>query len=140
MTETAPLLAWDPQTCTVGNAEMDARHREFVELLNGLNDTDDAGFAAMFDHLCEHTRQHFAAEESRMRQCSFPALAEHCGEHHRVLGELAQIGRLVGRGRLALGRAYASDSLPHWFRLHLATMDSALAAHWKRHIAGTRPS
>jgi hemerythrin len=35
----------------------------------------------------------------------------------------------VNSGRLKLARAVVRGQLPGWFRLHAATMDSALAAH-----------
>jgi len=93
-------------------------------------------FAARFDTLVVHTRAHLDAEENRRRQCGFPAFVEHTGEHRRVLGELTQISRQVAGGWLSRARACIRQDLPQWFRLHLATMDGALAAHWKRRAAG----
>lgn len=62
-----------------------------------------------------------------MRLCHFPAMAEHEGEHFRVLGDMLQFNRAIQRGRLIMARAYVRDSLPEWFRLHLTSMDAALA-------------
>lgn len=73
-----------------------------------------------------------------MRISRFPALGEHEGEHHRVYGDLVQMHRAVQRGRLALARAYVRTGLADWFMLHIASMDSALAAHLKR--VGVAPS
>lgn len=110
---------------------MDQTHREFCALVELLSGADDAEFALLFGKLVEHTRQHFAEEGRLMRLCKFPAIGEHEGEHHRVLGEMLQFNRAVLRGRLPLARAYVRTGLPEWFALHLATMDSVLAARLK---------
>jgi hypothetical protein len=49
-----------------------------------------------------------------------------------VLGELEKFERQINLGRESFARAYVRQALPDWFRLHAATMDSALAAHWRR--------
>lgn len=139
------MLIWVPQRHRLGVTEMDGTHREFAALAEALARADDAAFAVLFRQLVEHTRLHFAAEGRLMRLCSFPALAEHEGEHARVLGDLLQFNRAVQRGRLQLARAYLGSGLPEWFELHLATMDRALAHHLARHpdeagaSAGDRP-
>jgi hemerythrin len=131
-------LAWNEARHGLGQAEMDAEHREFLALLDILNDTDDAEFPVLFQKLVDHVRLHFVTEGRLMRLEKFPALGEHEGEHHRVLGELLQFNRAVKRGRLPLARGYVRIGLPEWFELHLSTMDSALAAHLKRQ--GSRQS
>ncbi len=67
-----------------------------------------------------------------MRASRYPGIAEHEGEHHRVLGELVQLNLSIKRGRIALARAYVKDGLAPWFHLHTATMDAALTAHLER--------
>jgi hemerythrin-like metal-binding protein len=115
----------------LGVAEMDATHREFVELADALMLACDDEFPALFARLAEHTRQHFEHEGRLMKSCRFPATGEHNSEHLRVLGELAHFGRAIATGRLGLARKYAM-SLPDWFATHLATMDRALAGCLKR--------
>lgn len=120
---------WSDQRHTLGLSEMDTAHWEFVELANALGACPDSEFAERFKALMNHTRAHFAAEEELMAKSAFPAFGEHREEHQRVLGELAQFARGLGRGRVFLCRTYVQSGLPEWFELHLATMDSALAAH-----------
>ena len=71
-----------------------------------------------------------------------------CGRSHseiettrslRVLGKLTQIKKQVDKGLISFGRMYVREGLPGWFRLHAATMDSALAAHWKHHASPREP-
>ena len=125
-------FVWNKERNTLGVAEMDITHREFVAHVAALIETDDTAFPAQFDALLEHTRAHFAAEDANMLTYGFPAIREHTSEHRRVLGEMGAFQRSMQNGRLNLARAYVRDGIPAWFRLHLATMDSALAAHLKR--------
>lgn len=111
----------------LGVADMDATHREFVDLADRLIAASDDEFPSLFAELRDHTRLHFEYEGRLMKQCRFPATGEHNSEHLRVLGELAQLARGVAAGRLKMARSYAAD-LPGWFATHLATMDAALAA------------
>jgi hemerythrin len=127
-------LAWNEARHGLGQAEMDSEHREFLALLDILNDAEDAEFPVLFQKLVDHVRLHFVTEGRLMRLVKFPALGEHEGEHHRVLGELLQFNRAVKRGRLLLARGYVRMGLPEWFELHRSTMDSALAAHLKRQV------
>ncbi len=125
-------MKWDDSADVLGIDEMDHTHREFSALVNLLIETSDAEFIVLFGKLLDHCRQHFSNEGRLMRISRFPALGEHEGEHHRVYGDLVQMNRAVQRGRTLLARAYVKNGLEEWFNLHLATMDSALAAHLKK--------
>ena len=132
MANNAPAIVWDEARNALGVPEMDVTHQEFVAQVAELIVSDDAAFPAKFDALLEHTRAHFAAEDANMQATRFPASGEHSSEHRRVLGEMGAFQRSLQSGRLGLARAYVRDGIPAWFRLHLATMDSALAAHLKK--------
>ncbi len=123
-------MPWDARY-SLGVAEMDATHRDFIGLADALLAAVDADFADIFAKLHEHTRQHFEHEGKLMKACRFPAIGEHNSEHLRVLGELAYFSRGVKAGRFKLARDYAK-ALPGWFATHLATMDAALAGCLKR--------
>ncbi len=122
------VLTWHPEVHALGVAEMDATHQEFVRELAALQRAGDEDFPRLFDELVQHLRAHFDNESRLMRECRFPPIAIHEGEHRRVLGEVASIGRSVARGQLGLARAYVAVGMVEWFHNHLATMDSALAA------------
>ncbi|WP_428827517.1 bacteriohemerythrin [Azonexus sp. IMCC34842] len=123
-------MPWD-ERYVLGVAEMDATHRDFVELAYALLIAGDDEFPVLFAELHDHTRRHFDNEGKLMKSCRFPAIGEHHSEHLRVLGELAHFSRSVAAGRLGMARNYVKG-LPEWFATHLATMDSALAACLKR--------
>lgn len=110
---------------------MDEAHYEFIDQLNQLADASGHDFDHKFLALVEHVTNHFADEKALMEASGFPAITEHVDEHQRILGELNQLKRKVTKGAKKLARAYIKERLPEWFHLHLATMDSALAAHTK---------
>lgn len=129
------MLSWNPALYALGVAEMDATHEEFARLANEVAQAGDADFPHLFAILVDHTQRHFDNESQLMRACAFPAIAEHEGEHRRVLGDLAQMRRLIEEGKPRLARLYVCQGVPDWFRNHIATMDAALAISLKRKAA-----
>lgn len=126
------LIEWNDQDFMLGLDVMDNTHREFIELVNELAIADNASFPALFDQLIQHMKVHFQQEDELMTSSKFPAFSEHHGEHQRILGELNMFKKRVDKGLIVFGRNYIKDRLPEWFRLHLATMDSATAMHLKQ--------
>jgi hemerythrin-like metal-binding protein len=125
------IIEWDDERFALGVEEMDRTHIEFIALINRMEDAEGVEFASLFDEMLEHTRAHFDHENRLMMEHGFPAISEHRGEHDRVLGEMTRFSKSIHKGLVAFGRSYIRDSLPQWFPLHAATMDSALAAHLK---------
>lgn len=123
---------WDDARHTLGMAEIDGVHRDFITQVAALISASDAEFPALFQTLVAHTREHFIAEGKLMRESRYQGLGVHESEHHRVLGELQQLNRSLKRGRLPLVRAYVKEGLPEWFDTHLAMMDTALVMHLKK--------
>lgn len=115
-----------------GTDAMAATHQALAELIEDLIQADSAAFPARFQVLLALFKLHVAEEGGLMRASRYPGIAEHEGEHHRVLGELVQLNQSLKRGRLALVRAYVKEGLAPWLDLHVTTMDDALATHLKR--------
>jgi hemerythrin-like metal-binding protein len=111
---------------------VDATHQALADLIEGLIQADSAAFPSRFQALLALIRLHIAEEGGLMRASRYPGIAEHEGEHHRVLGELMQLNRSLKRGRIALVRAYVKKGLAPWFDLHMTTMDAALTTHIER--------
>ena len=126
---------WEPARHTLGVAELDDAHQDFIGQVAALIAASDAEFPALFAVLINHTREHFMAEGRLMREAKYQGLGIHEGEHHRILGELQQLNRTLKRGHLPLVRAYVKQGLPEWFDTHLAMMDGALVAHLKKSAA-----
>jgi hemerythrin-like metal-binding protein len=119
------LLDWSPEL-ELGLAPMDATHREFVALLNTLNDGSDADLARLLEEFIAHTVVHFEQENDWMQRSGFPPVGCHMGEHERVLDLMRQVLAMVKAGQPAAGRILIAE-LPAWFANHAATMDNALA-------------
>ncbi len=134
------MLNWNPALHALGVDAMDATHEAFTRLTSETIRASDEDFPYLLNALVEHTRQHFENESSLMRHYGFAAIAEHEGEHRRVLGELLHMLNAVQEGRLRFARLYVSQGLPEWFRNHLATMDAALAACIKQQVAAPVPA
>lgn len=132
MTAALPIEQPAPTLDTSG---IDATHRALAELIEAAVQADSAAFPSRFQALLALMRLHIAEEGGLMRASRYPGLAEHEGEHHRVLGELMQLNRSLKRGRIALARAYVKGGMAPWLDLHVATMDAALMAYL-RHQAG----
>lgn len=136
---TDPAVTYSPDTPLTWGDElsvkidfMDETHQAFIELVNSLIATSGKQqFIEQYEVLIEHTKQHFQREEEKMLETGFPATGEHQADHRRVLNELAGFQRSLQRGRVQLVRMFVKERLPEWFRLHLATMDTALAVHIK---------
>lgn len=123
-------MSWQ-ETYLLGNSEIDEMHREFVTLLDKLNQASGEEFVSLFHSLKAHTQKHFDHELSLMQQSHFTSTAEHNDDHQRILGEINQMEKRLRPATLPLVKAWASERLPQWFELHITTMDSALAAHLK---------
>ncbi len=124
-------FAWNDKTHLLHFPEMDSTHREFVDLLVRAQRAPDAELQQCIGRLLEHTRAHFEHESGMMNACGLSSCAEHEAEHHRILAELGRMGARAEGGRTAFVRAYLAEAMPDWFRTHLATMDSELAARYR---------
>jgi hemerythrin len=117
------------QQYQLGNQQMDAVHREFVNQCVETLACTGGEFARRFQCLFEHTHKHFADEEVQMLSSGYSALAEHRADHQRILGDMDRFNQRIAAGRSAMARAWLNDSLPTWFDIHARTMDSSLVAH-----------
>jgi hemerythrin-like metal-binding protein len=124
-----PAVQWS-DTYVLGVAQMDATHREFIDLLNAVVDAADEQVLAALDAFIAHTVEHFAQEDRWMQETGFPPLHCHTAEHANVLGVMNEVRGMVGDGKTDVGRVLAREMAP-WFDIHAATMDAALAA-WLR--------
>jgi diguanylate cyclase (GGDEF)-like protein/hemerythrin-like metal-binding protein len=98
-------LAWrDSNAC--GNAQIDAEHRQLVELANRLSAAESAppaAYEAAVSALIDALTDHFAAEERMLEAGGYPGLAEHRRTHAALLAKAAAL-RASG-GSLAAGEA-----------------------------------
>lgn len=131
---TLTTLAWT-DSLAVGNAVIDAEHKETVDHLAALAAADETTFPALFAAFARHLRDHLAHEEALMRQYGFPPYPIHKREHDRVRLELEGLEERLAAGDLTQARVYACEVVPEWFIRHKNTMDAATAA-WIRSQGG----
>lgn len=125
-----PALAPDLQ---LGDPEVDTIHAEFVHLLDLADRATDEELIAALDVWIDHTRQHFAQEESWMEATGFGPRHCHAGQHGHVLHVSGLVrAKMADEGRFDLGRRLVSE-LRDWFAHHVTTMDSMMVSHLREH-------
>ncbi|HEY9280008.1 MAG TPA: hemerythrin domain-containing protein [Eoetvoesiella sp.] len=127
---TEPLLP--PETerdvTLLGYGPMDKIHQEFDTLVQYTLTCPDAELAKQIKLLKQHLQEHFQAEDSWMRETSFPAADCHINEHAAVLQSANEVSDQVATGDVSSVRSFAA-ALADWFPGHADYLDSALA-HW----------
>ena len=103
---TQPLIDWNVRFNT-GHAEIDAQHRELVELINGFAaDVQRGGsqHVQIFEQFKKHLRAHFVFEEEVLRRLAVPPdMLASQSTHHRESIELLD----------GLGQQLANDPREH---------------------------
>ena len=125
-----PTLQWS-EALAMGLPFMDSRHREFVDLLGGVEEADDAALLEQWRALVTHTQQHFDTEDRWMRDTQFASSNCHSVQHRVVLQVLREGVDLGAKGELQPIRQMARE-LALWFPQHAQSMDAALALHLRR--------
>lgn len=123
----------------MGDAVVDAEHRQFIDIVNRLNaairdHADPAAVAAICDDLVVEAAAHFASEEAVMSREGFGGLPAHRREHRRLLAfirsEADQVRIAADRSGLVDGALAIKDALlTHMFRVDV---------HYKTHFLEIR--
>lgn len=115
------------------NDEIDELHKEFVQIYNSVDTLSYSSFINKLRELKEHSKRHFAYEESLMDEFGYPTSREHKEEHQKVLHEMDffinKSNTIIGKQML---KAYYTQKLPDWFDLHLISMDSDLTSFLRK--------
>ncbi|HEY0719877.1 MAG TPA: hemerythrin domain-containing protein [Gammaproteobacteria bacterium] len=117
-----------PTALTLGYPVIDAVHDEMTLLLAAALMTPNGDLSGAMRRLRYHCEHHFALEETLMNERHFAGYDEHHHEHRKLLAEMNSMLDAVARGRHGLARAWLSDRLPEWFRLHVANLDGLLVS------------
>lgn len=133
------LISWSDKKFVLGIDEVDDFRREFVQLVNALDDASGSAFIGIFAELLYRTRDYFEVENSFMKRSSYPTRHEHEEEHRQIVGELTRLQQRLKKGQIPLVRSYVRERLPNWFMQHTHTVDNTLAEHLKtRHPPKSR--
>lgn len=122
-------LTWN-EALALQQPRMDHTHREFVELLAGV----EAALALEREELADrlagfvaHTEAHFAQEERWMQSLGFAAENCHAFQHGHVLAVLRAVQRKLADEGDTETVGLLVDELGKWFVVHAQSMDAALA-------------
>ncbi len=122
-------LTWS-DALALQQPEIDATHREFVDLLAGVEAAlahDAATLGAALASFVQHTEAHFAQEERWLAEIGFGADHCHGKEHRQVLELVHEVQRrLLQEADVAVVRALV-PALAQWFPVHAQSMDWGLA-------------
>lgn len=130
------LLQWKDHY-SVGIAAVDHEHKELIALINRLHDEwsarrEKSPVTAFFGDLFAGISAHFALEERFMRDHKYDQLAQHKGDHERLLDEIRDIMDDF-EDSADIGTAELAARLEAWFTRHFETHDArlhrALGAH-----------
>jgi hemerythrin len=126
------ILPWT-DSLALDHAQIDATHREFVDLLNQLGAVlagpDDP--LPLYGRLLAHTEAHFSMEEGFMAATGFAPDNCHSKQHALVLDVMRQVQvHAHSQGDLEPLRNLLPE-LINWFPAHAEMMDAALVFHMK---------
>jgi hemerythrin-like metal-binding protein len=107
----------------LGVEQIDKTHEEFIGLLSIAQNSSKAELTEVFAKIISHTKAHFKSEQEMMQEISLSSQKEHTDEHDKLLFEMDYFSK-----HPLMLRSYINERLPEWFKLHIATMDAALAA------------
>ena len=136
-----PLLEWK-DSYSVGIASVDHEHRELIDLINELHEELVGGNSArtataIFGDIYKGISSHFALEEKFMREHGYDQLADHKGDHERLLDELRDImddhENARSGGDDAAADTQLSERLGTWFGRHFQTHDARLHSRLGNH-------
>jgi len=123
------LLQWKDDY-SVGIAAVDHEHKELIALINRLHDEwsarrEKSSVASFFGDLFAGISAHFALEERFMHEHKYDQLAQHKGDHERLLDEIRDIMDDF-EDRADIGAAELAARLEAWFGRHFETHDARL--------------
>ena len=109
---------------------IDAKHDEFLELLEKIKKADKNSFHTLFQEMIEHTKEHFSYEESLMDKYEFYGKSEHIEEHHKLLEEMEYFYE-KSQKMMMFGKSYINDYAHEKFYRHIINIDSQFAMFLK---------
>ena len=118
----------DP-TSDTGVVVMDVLHQQLDQALRMTMAANDASFIRRFRRLVALMEEAFATEEFWMEEVDYPAIKSHREQHARVLGGMHHVHCSLMEGDVGNARKVVAVLLPDWLKLHVATMDTALAMY-----------
>jgi hemerythrin len=81
---------------TIGHAQMDEEHRQFIARVNELNhgiveSEDKASVQRAMDLMLHEAARHFEHEEQLLAECRYPETAAHAAKHAALAAQFRQV-------------------------------------------------
>lgn len=127
---------WDA-TFEIGHEAVDSQHHVMVDLINQLQRAvTESGELPLpvFDELERYTLEHFAAEESIMRDIDFEFYEAHVAEHDRVRQQLSRLHGTLHDQEANLKEVVAF--LAQWLVTHIHGSDTLIGESIRRKQGG----
>ncbi len=131
-------IEWN-DSYSVGIPEFDNHHKYLLELLNKLFDDFTGGVSredigSILDELVEYASYHFSAEESWMKQNSYPDLRRHKDEHDGFAAKAYEMLSEYNNGRFDLTEEVLAF-LNSWLTNHILGSDAEYGRYNKSLIS-----
>jgi hemerythrin-like metal-binding protein len=121
-------LLWS-DSLALGLDVMDETHREFIVLLEQVDQAAELDILPAWQRLAEHTQNHFDREDQWMRSTRFSSSNCHSMQHQVVLQVVREVASRVQQSNDIAMLRDMSQQLGQWFVHHAQSMDAALALH-----------
>jgi hemerythrin-like metal-binding protein len=122
------LSYWNEEL-RLGNPALDSAHRFLYGALQRLADAPPSKFAAAYYACVAALERDFRREEAMMERMNYEGLRCHREQHARALSGLHHAAAALAQGDPRPAR-HSIELLDGWLRVHITTLDQALAAAW----------
>ena len=134
MATTTVLFPWK-EAYSVRIPRIDTQHKGLVTLINDLHAAMLEGRAKeamshIVDELVDYTVQHFAFEESMLRQYGYSALAQHQLLHKELCSQVVELRDKFRAGKITV-TIETMQFLKNWLSSHILSADMAYARELK---------
>jgi hemerythrin len=122
-------IEWD-ESFSVRNAEMDAQHKEWIEIYNRLHDilmsgtTEEINIISVetLQAMQQYTHIHFKSEEEYMKGIQYPDLVQHRRIHKDFENQIYTYNREIAAGQIILN-SRIMKTLKTWLLTHIMDED-----------------
>jgi hemerythrin-like metal-binding protein len=134
MATTTVLFPWK-DAYSVRIPRIDTQHKGLIRLINELHEAMLEGRAKqvmshIVEELSDYTVQHFAFEESMLRQHGYSALAEHQLLHQKLTSQVQELRDKLRAGKITV-TIETMHFLKDWLSRHILSADMAYARELK---------
>lgn len=128
------LINWDDKL-SVGVAEMDAQHKQLVDMVNNLHEAMKQGkshevMAVIVGDLKGYVKEHFSDEERYMKKINHPGLEAHIKEHTKLIEKVLDYETVVIEGK-QVSSVDVRTFLRDWLLNHIQGKDKLYSPNAK---------